>query len=875
MTIFTYLRMKIARPSNFRFHCAALLAACMPLAGSAAPSGPAESHPALAITWGEQGPADIRHNGRKFLKPETSGISLELEGIRVMPKGGGGEKDGDRKCLAHSFSPDTKTELLKYPWGSIACRYEQDGDVLHFRLNVANDSPDEISGLRIRLLSAELPISYRNVALNNSWCTDGSSDLPALGTIDSYGGNVGISNWESGRPIRFGLDWERGRAWRRFILDTEARQVPPMHPIFDLSPFKRPPFSIMPGKSCPLHVSLGFSKEGGESLPALCGDALRAYVQSHPFRLNWEDRRPIGALFLAQAARGWPKNPRGYVTGLGEKEDVTTPEGRKIFADALMAYADRSVAILKEVGAQGVVVWDIEGQEYPHFISYVGQPDLLPKIAPEMDAVADAFFKKFTEAGLKVGVCIRPTEAFRFEKGEMESYPYKHGYVPVWHRQAKDPGALINGKIAYAKRRWGCTIFYLDSNGLAGFVDPKDGSPPAVRGIPEDLLPAMYEKALDGHADVLLIPEHAHASYWAFSAPYQSPNLQQINTDYLARLLYPKACSFINTGYDLLRSRWADYEREVADGSILAFNAWYASAESKYVKAVYQTVAFKKAGVPETLRNATLSQLSAALKSTAAGTRYWAVQKLADLDNEQALETLLSGLDDKELVVRKGVIDAIGRISAEVHAQDRRGLDALLRIAFEAKDDEYLIQPFAAEALAQIADLAAGPLLEKLRAARQSGKSKDQYNALFATSATVFAKVKKPGKEMIEELIAAATNKSAGVPIRQAAVAALGKMKAGQSVPVLIEVLSTLSARGDDDWLGCATVEALGRIGDTKAIPAIINDEKRVYTTVAVYEIPRFRYEALCKLTRLKEIPDGGWEKWWKAHGSGENPAER
>ena len=866
--------MNIIRTVRFRFQGTALAAACLLLVGPAVRSWAAESHHALAITWGDKGLVDIRHNGRPFLKAEPSGVQLELGGIRVVPKAGGEERDGERTCLDHSFSLHTKTESFKYAWGGIACRYEQDGDVLHFYLKVTNDSADEISGVRIRLLSAQLPTSYTNIVLNNSWSTKGSSDSPALGVFDSHGGNVGISNWETGRPISFGLDWERGRAWRELLITTEARQASPRHPIFDLSYFQKPPFAIMPGKSCPMHVSLGFSKEGGDSLPALCGDALREYANMHPFRLRWEDRRPIGALFLAQAARGWPKNPRGYVTGLGEKEDVTTLAGRKIFADGLMAYADRSIAILKEAGAQGALVWDIEGQEYPHFISYVGQPDLLPKIAPEMDAVADAFFKKFTAAGLKVGICIRPTEAFRFEKGEMESYPYKHGFVPVWHRQVKDPGDLINRKITYAQRRWGCTIFYLDSNGLEGFVDPKDGSAPAVRGIPGDLPLAMYEKALDGHPDVLLIPEHFQPFYWAFSAPYQSPNLQQIYTDYMARLLYPKGCSFINTGYELLRSRWGDYEREVADGSILAFNAWFASGESKYVKALYQTVAFNKAGVPETLRKANLTELSTALKSAEASTRYWAVKKLADFDTKQALEILLTGLDDKELAVRKGVIDGIGRVSLAVHEQDHRGLNVLLRIAFEAKDDESLIQPFAAEALAHVADLAAGPLLEKVRAARQSGKD---YAEIFATAARVFSAVKMPSEDMVQELIACAKNKAAGLQLRQSAVTALGVLKAKQSVPALIEVLSTLPGEGEAGWLGCATVEALGRIGDPRAVGAIVKDFKRFYGgSVAVYEISRCRHEALSKLTGIKDyLDDEAWEKWWEVHGCQENSDAR
>jgi hypothetical protein len=38
---------------------------------------------------------------------------------------------------------------------------------------------------------------------------------------------------------------------------------------------------------------------------------------------------------------------------------------------------------------QGLTVWSLEGQEYPQDISYIGAPDMLSELAPEMDAIAD------------------------------------------------------------------------------------------------------------------------------------------------------------------------------------------------------------------------------------------------------------------------------------------------------------------------------------------------------------------------------------------------------------------------------------------------------------------------------------------------------
>jgi len=56
-----------------------------------------------------------------------------------------------------------------------------------------------------------------------------------------------------------------------------------------------------------------------------------------------------------------------------------------------------------------VIVWTWKVREKPHFISYVGDRAACPRLAPEMDRFADAFMKKFSEAGLKTGLTIRPT----------------------------------------------------------------------------------------------------------------------------------------------------------------------------------------------------------------------------------------------------------------------------------------------------------------------------------------------------------------------------------------------------------------------------------------------------------------------------------
>src|SRR5206468_1864375 len=90
--------------------------------------------------------------------------------------------------------------------------------------------------------------------------------------------------------------------------------------------------------------------------------------------------------------------------------NVFTPEGVANLKTRVLSLADSSISILKSMNAQGMVTWDIEGQQFPHSTSYVGDPTQFATLAPEMAGIADAYFKKFTDAGLRVGICIRPQQ---------------------------------------------------------------------------------------------------------------------------------------------------------------------------------------------------------------------------------------------------------------------------------------------------------------------------------------------------------------------------------------------------------------------------------------------------------------------------------
>jgi hypothetical protein len=320
---------------------------------------------------------------------------------------------------------------------------------------------------------------------------------------------------------------------------------------------------IKPHASKTFNVSLRFGSAGAR-VQDLSGDILERYAEKYPFQVNWKDHRPIGAIFLASSGINVATNPRRWILNYGEI-DITTEKGKTAFREALLKHADKSIKALEDTNAQGMITWDPEGQEFLGSV-YYGDPRLVPTLAPEMEfknngakSVIDEYFEKFRAAGLKVGVCIRPQQIAMIDG------------KPV-HQAVEDEHVvqILRDKIAYAKQRWGCTLFYVDSTAT-------------MNGA---LNPDIFKALADAYPDVLLIPENESMRYFAYSAPFNSYMHHQItSTPVGARLVYPKAFSVLMAPDG---ARPEDHDALVAAvrrGDILLFNGWY---ETKQIKKLYE-----------------------------------------------------------------------------------------------------------------------------------------------------------------------------------------------------------------------------------------------------------------------------------------------
>jgi hypothetical protein len=298
--------------------------------------------------------------------------------------------------------------------------------------------------------------------------------------------------------------------------------------------------------------------------------------QRDPATVDWNDRRPIGSIYLARDNTKWRSNPRGWFND--PKIDVFSPEGLRAFETRLMEYADRSVALLKAMNAQGMIAWDIEGQEFPHAeASYVGNPLLLFRIAPEMDLFADDFFRKFASQGLRTGICVRPQEIVFRPDGSFYQREFLFNTEAIF--------ASLDQKIRYAKKRWNCSLFYVDSNFGAlnlGLYDV-----------------VIFKKLHEKYPDVLLIPEHENRRYFAYTAPYYDlkggekwPGTRSLSIENTS--FCPKAFSVINTADGNVNGRRSELLDAVKRGNILLYRTWWRSPEFDAVSSIYKEA-------PETL----------------------------------------------------------------------------------------------------------------------------------------------------------------------------------------------------------------------------------------------------------------------------------
>jgi len=518
----------------------------------------------LDFSVGMRGLDSLSFNGQSFLRSPQSGELQPSKSVfsaaldLLLP--------GARSPVA-TANKQTNSIELAYQWGRVSCAYGKQGNALTMRIEVSNTSAQKLDELSFRLMELNFP------------------SVPDGGTLEAgmFGFGFNGPEWPLDRPppsIRsvanpqavvpiVSVNYRTG-ALNFCSDDLECSVSVPYStnaPARTAYPFIITCHNIKPGASRAFDVSLRFGSAGAR-VQELSGDVLERYARRYPFQINWNDRRPIGAIFLASSGINTATNPRRWILDIG-KTDITTDQGKNAFRTALLKLADSSIKVLKDTNAQGMITWDPEGQEFLASC-YYGDPRLTPVLAPETEFkgnqginAIDEYFEKFRQARLRVGVCLRPQQITMLDGKPVQGAANN-----------KQAAQVLKDKLAYAKKRWGCTLFYIDSTVVA---------------TGESLDPDVFKAVADAYPDILLIPENESMRYFAYSAPLNSYVHHRVtSTPFGARMVYPKAFSVLMAPDG---DRPEDHDAlvtAVRHGDILLFNGWWNNDGVVKIKKLYE-----------------------------------------------------------------------------------------------------------------------------------------------------------------------------------------------------------------------------------------------------------------------------------------------
>ena len=808
-------------------------ALCNGIAGAQAPAGTAKTdskRPAdgLRIEFDERGLSAITHNGVALMEPEDPRFRLHQLYFADARAKNGFRQLFAPKPTTQSFDAEKKVLVQQYDGFRVRCAFTVGKNRLDMQITLTNMAADAIRQCEFFPLTLHLPHTARNAF---EW------DRVAF-LADACEHEKGVVVVTPAGRFYYGP--------REGLHDLRPLYVPgpvpenrPHHPVVDDAYWYDAGSAVPPGKTGSYRVSLVFGSPGATG-QELCPEAYDEYAKAHPMQLRWPDRRPIATAFLCNSATGWKTNPRGWFQD--SKVDVTTAEGIESFGRRLLQYADTCIARMKKMDAQGIIVWDIEGQEMPHMISYIGDPRQLARLCPEMDRFADAFMKRFRDAGFKTGITIRPTEIYQ---------PDQAGQLPWNQREVRDPVATISEKIRYAQRRWGCTIFYLDSSVFGDGLLTKEQKK-QMRGIPWVMPNGMFEKLARLHPDCLISPEFAGRDHYRFGAPYSSPNLGDGGTDPLVRRLWPDAFRLVAVRQDLMEKRWEHFAGSVEKGDILLFLPWFDAAENAFVQLLYREAAIRKGGAVAELAQADAATLAEKARDPAEATRYAAATALGKAGTPAAVAVLAGLLKDESPLVRKQALAGL----AQAKKIDDPACIALLADWIKGSRDpvQNALRSQAADALAVAGD-AVVPMLVKLLTDEKAAPSWPYALRAIGRSATADAKA---GQTLIDWLNSKAPGKAR---LRNDVIEAIGLLKVKDAVSSLLPLLDKRDRESEEER-GAAVV-ALGRIGDARAVGPLIKQFSVGYSTVVVYWVHGAIDTALRRITGEQNVVGNNeWLRW-------------
>ncbi|MGI4830960.1 MAG: hypothetical protein ACRYFU_22640, partial [Janthinobacterium lividum] len=536
----------------------------------------------LQVSYGSKGVQTLSYNG---LSLENTGVfsgdtfhiwhmkSTDLSG-NVVSSGqyGWGENNN-----GESWNSQTNTETYSFSWGSISTQFVQSGNNLNIIVTETNYAGSGVifDGADISPLALHFPIDPIGFSGYTQYAV--TTTDPAVSVAD-FGVGVVTSVIPNESQALYG-------GWRNLGTNTYNPLMTGTPPDGLATFLPRNDLPLQPGNSLSYTVSLRFTNEG---TAANATDAYSSFASAYPSQVTWTDKRIIGTAYLASSPSGadvtqpggYPTNPRRYFNDASV--NIYTASGLQTFQDRLLTQAAADVTNAQNMSAQGVITWDLEGEQYPQTTSYVCSPDQIATVAPEMESVItdgnspfygkkldDAYFKTLTNAGLRVGLCLRPQQ-FVLASNGTASQNFLSGNAAII--------ANLENKARYANTRWGATLFYVDST-----VDANGGT----------LDPAIFQQLATDLPTFLFMPEESNTRYYAYTAPFYSFIFHTtLGTAAAVYNVYPKAFG-ANLVNDVAASTLATYTpqltQSVERGDILMGHADFWQANDPTLVSIYRT----------------------------------------------------------------------------------------------------------------------------------------------------------------------------------------------------------------------------------------------------------------------------------------------
>ena len=537
--------------------------------GAVALSSLAARAQSLQVTYGSKGVQTLAYHGVVLEDTNAFGAdafhiwhmkATDLSG-NVLSTGqyGWGESNNGT-----SWNAQTNTETYNFTWGSISTQFAQSGDTLNVIVTETNSAGSGIvfDGAEIYPFTLHFPSDPKGFSGYTQYAI--TTTDPGISVADFGSGVVTAVLPDESKALYTGWKSAGAGSYSPLMTSTTPDGLATFFPHNDLP--------LAPGNTLTYTLSLRFTPEG---TAADVSDALASFAQTYPSQVTWADKRMVGTAFLASSPTGggditqpggFPTNPRRYFNDASV--DITSAAGLQAFQNRMLAQAASQVTNAKNLNAQAVITWDLEGEQYPQNTSYVCSPDQIAAVAPEMESTItdstsayygqkldDAYFATMTNAGIHAGVCIRP-QAFTLGAGGTASQVTLSGNAAII--------ANLEKKARFANARWGVTMFYVDS-----VVDANGGT----------LDPAIFQQLATDLPNVLFIPEEFTTRYYAYAAPFYSFIFHTTTSTATAvRNVYPKAFG-VNMVNDVNPSTLATYTPQliaaVEGGDVLMGHADY------------------------------------------------------------------------------------------------------------------------------------------------------------------------------------------------------------------------------------------------------------------------------------------------------------